>query len=178
MTSDKSYLVISAVGPDRAGIVSELSALIHGAGANLEDSRMAVLGGEFALLLLVSGNEGVLAKLAERLRDAETTLGLRLLMKSTSGPRAGRDVLPYVMRVSGFDHPGIVQAITSVLARRGVNLRSLESRLNFAPESGTPLFALEAELEVPSATVLSELRRELTAKCEQENLDFTLDVGA
>jgi len=178
MSSDKTHLVISAVGPDRAGIVSELSGLIHERGANLEDSRMAVLGGEFALLLLVSGTEAVLGKVVEHLRESEASLGLRLLTTPTSRGRSPRDFLPYVVRVSGFDHPGIVQGVTSILARRGVNLRSLESRLSFAPESGTPLFALEAELEVPSMTALSELRRELTAKCEQENLDLLLDVGA
>src|SRR5262245_30460436 len=35
--TEKSYLVLTAVGPDRPGIVSELSALIHRAGANVED---------------------------------------------------------------------------------------------------------------------------------------------
>ena len=41
--ADKSYLVLTAVGPDRPGLVSEISSMVHGAGANLEDSRMAIL---------------------------------------------------------------------------------------------------------------------------------------
>ncbi len=51
--ANKSYLVLTAVGPDRPGLVSEISSLVLAAGANLEDSRMAILGGEFALLVLV-----------------------------------------------------------------------------------------------------------------------------
>lgn len=173
--SNKGYLVVTAVGPDRAGIVSELSGLIHGLGANLEDSRMALLGGEFALLLLVSGSEAVLARVEGRLAESESALGLRLLAKRTS-ERSAKGTSPYRIHVSGFDRPGIVQAVTSVLARRGVNLTGLESRLVHAPESGTPLFVLEADLEVPSQLELAELRSELTTKCDEENLEVLLEA--
>ena len=47
--TNKSYLVLTALGPDRPGLVNEISAMVLAAGANLEDSRMAILGGEFAL---------------------------------------------------------------------------------------------------------------------------------
>lgn len=175
-TPDKSYLVITAVGPDRPGIVSELSALIHRTGANLEDSRMAVLGGEFAVLLLVSGTDRALEATALAASESAGLLGLSVQHRSTTGPRRASNVLPYTLKVSGFDRPGIVQAITGVLARRRVNVSSLESRLAFAPHSGTPLFVLEADLEVPSETVLSELRRELVSKCDEENLDLTFEA--
>jgi glycine cleavage system transcriptional repressor len=176
MSSDKGYLVITAVGPDRAGIVSELSGLIHGLGANLEDSRMALLGGEFALLLLVAGTEAVLGRVEARLAESEASLGLKLQAKRTSATRAPKSVLPYRIRVSGFDRPGIVQTVTSLLARRGVNLTALESRLAHAPHSGTPLFVLEADLDVPSELALSDLRRELASKCDEENLDVSLEA--
>lgn len=176
MTHSKNYLVLSAVGPDRPGIVSDLSALIHRAGANLEDSRMAVLGGEFALLLLISGPDAALDRSEQQAEARAAELGLHVWHKRTSGPRAPRDVLPYTIRVSGFDRPGIVQAVTQVLAHYGVNVASLESRLAYAPHSGTPLFVLEAELEVPSELALGKLRRELAAKCDEENLDLTLEA--
>lgn len=174
--TDKSYLVLTAVGPDRPGIVSDLAALIHRAGANLEDSRMAVLGGEFALLLLVSGSTSVLERTAQEASANAAALGLAIMHRPTTGPRRSDNVLPYTVRVSGFDRPGIVQAITSVLARRRVNVSSLESNVVFAPHSGTPLFVLEADLEVPSETHLSELRRELAATCDQENLDLSFEA--
>lgn len=174
--SEKSYLVLTAVGPDRPGIVSELSALIHRAGANVEDSRMAILGGEFALLVLVSGSEQALARTTSDAIDNAAKLGLAVTHRSTTRPKKSATSLPYILRVSGFDRPGIVQAITSVLARRNVNVCSLDSRIAFAPESGTPLFILEAALEVPSETVLSELRKELTARCEEEHLEVTFEA--
>lgn len=170
----KTYLVLTAIGPDRPGLVNEIAATIHRAGANLEDSRMAILGGEFALLVLLSGSdaaasamEGAVAPLGER-------LGLNVLLKRT-GKAAPRDYLPYTIRVTGFDRPGIVLSVSDILARRGVNVASLESHVVYAPLSGTPMFVLEAELQIPSEVALSELRRELVKHCDDENLDLALE---
>jgi glycine cleavage system regulatory protein len=55
---------------------------------------------------------------------------------------------------------------------------TLESHLSYAPFSATPMFMLEATLQVPSKTALSDLRNDLAATCEEENLDFHLEPGA
>ncbi len=175
--SKKSYLVLTAVGPDRPGLVNEISSLVLAAGANLEDSRMAILGGEFALLMLVSGEDRAMREVEARSKELGSRLGLQLISKETSSQQAPRDFLPYQIRVTGVDRPGIVQRVAAVLAGRGVNVASLESRLAFAPESGTPMFILEAALQIPSALALADLRRELGAACDEENWDFTLKGG-
>ena len=175
MQADRNYLVFTAVGPDQPGLVNEISAAIHRAGANLEDSRMAILGGEFALILLVSGSSGALAAVKAQGGRLESELGLRCLLKETTTPTRG-DHRFYRIRVSGHDRPGIVQAIAGLLAGRGVNLASLESRVSFAPMSGTPMFVLEADLQVPSKLDLSALRAELGARCEGENLDLRFEA--
>lgn len=172
--SDKAYLVLTAVGPDRPGLVSEISAAIHVAGANLEDSRMAILGGEFALLLLLSGSEAAAAGVEKAAASLGERLGLRVVSKRTARG-VPKDFLPYRISVSGFDRPGIVSRVSEILARRGVNVASLESHLAYAPLSGTPMFVLEAELQVPSEVALGELRRELSAQCDEENLDLSLE---
>ena len=173
-SSDKAYLVLTAVGPDRPGLVSEIASAIHSAGANLEDSRMAILGGEFALLLLLSGAEAAASGVEKAAAPLGEKLGLRVLTKRT-GRGQRKDFLPYRIGVTGFDRPGIVLRISEILARRGVNVASLESRLAYAPLSGTPMFVLEAELQVPSEVALAELRGELSAQCDEENLDLSLE---
>ena len=173
-SSDKTYLVLTAVGPDRPGLVSEIASAIHGAGANLEDSRMAILGGEFALLLLLSGAESAAAEVERAAGPLGEKLGLRVLLKRTARGQH-RDFLPYRISVTGFDRPGIVLLVSEILARRGVNVASLQSHLSYVPESGTPMFVLEAHLQVPSEVTLAELERELSAQCEDENLDLSLE---
>jgi glycine cleavage system transcriptional repressor len=175
--AEKSYLVLTAVGPDRPGLVNEISSLVLAAGANLEDSRMAILGGEFALLILVSGESKAVTHVEQSADELGSRLGLRVLTKPTSSQQPPRDFLSYQIRVTGVDRPGIVQRVAAVLAGRGVNVASLESRLAYAPESGTPMFILEAALQIPSALALAELRRELASACTEESWDFTLEEG-
>jgi glycine cleavage system transcriptional repressor len=48
-------------------------------GCNIADSRMTVLGGEFAILLLVEGQWNTLAKLENVLPEQEKELGLVII---------------------------------------------------------------------------------------------------
>jgi glycine cleavage system transcriptional repressor len=172
---DQGYLVLSAVGPDRPGLVNEISALVHEARANIEDSRMAILGGEFAVILLISGARPALERIESSRPALERGTGLSITFKHTARPDQRRHFLPYRIKVTGVDRPGIVYGISQVLAGRGVNVASLESRLAYAPLSGTPMFVLEAELQVPSELALSQLRRDLASACEEDNLDFAFE---
>ena len=86
----EDYLVLTAVGTDRPGIVAELTALLAERGANVADSRMAVLGGEFALMMLVSAPAARLAEARGDVESAATRLGLELIVKDTRSPAAHR----------------------------------------------------------------------------------------
>src|SRR5690349_484048 len=46
--------VLTLTGPDRIGVVETVTRLLLERGGNVETSRMARLGGEFAILMLVS----------------------------------------------------------------------------------------------------------------------------
>jgi glycine cleavage system transcriptional repressor len=175
MEREHGYLVLTAVGPDRPGLVKEISAQIHDAGANLEDSRMAILGGEFAVILLISGSRDVVARVEQNRAALEAKTGLHVALRPTARPQQARNYLPYTIRVTGVDRPGIVHTVTQILAGRGVNVASLESRLSYAPLSGTPMFVLEAQLQVPSELALTQLRRDLATACEEDNLDFAFE---
>ena len=50
----RTDVVFSLTGPDRVGIVEEVTAILLDLGGNVGPSRMARLGGEFAILMLVS----------------------------------------------------------------------------------------------------------------------------
>jgi len=172
---EKRYMVMTAVGADRPGLIERVATLIHAAGANLEDSRMAILGGEFAVILLFSGDARAVEAVIKQQPMLESELGLQTTVRSTARQTKATDYLPYELRINGVDRPGIVARVTSVLASRKVNVAALESRVGYAPLSGTPLFLLEAQLQVPSEVALATLRTELSRVCDEENLDFQLD---
>ncbi|HEX2735917.1 MAG TPA: ACT domain-containing protein [Polyangiaceae bacterium] len=173
--SEKQYRVLSAVGVDRPGLVERVSGLIHVSGANLEDSRMAILGGEFALILLLSGSEKAISEIEAKAESVAKELGLEMRLRPTQARTRASDYLPYRLRVSGVDRPGIVAQVSALLAQRKVNVAALDSRLSYAPLSGTPWFQLQAKLQVPSDLGLASLRSALTQLCDEENLDFVLE---
>ena len=84
----KKYLVISGSGPDRVGLVDAISGFISAKKLNIEDSRMAVLGGDFALILLVSGDEAGIGRLKENLSELKSKTGLSLTVRVSSAPEA------------------------------------------------------------------------------------------
>jgi glycine cleavage system transcriptional repressor len=174
--ADRPCLVLTAVGPDRPGLVSALSAWVREAGANLEDTRMAQLGGEFALIVLLTGSPDALQRVEQLSGRIEGELGLTSSTRRTTPSLRPPGALAYRLRVSGIDRPGIVQRVSGVLAHRGINVASLSSRVANAPLTGTPMFHLEATLQIPGSVALSELRGALGATCDEENLDFFLEA--
>jgi len=175
MSTERRYAVLAAVGTDRPGLVQEISQTIHDSEGNLEDSRMAVLGGEFALIVLLSGPPSAIARLRERCAELERRLGLRVSLHETRAADAARGAAAYKLRVTGVDRPGIVLGISRILANRRINVASLESRVQNAPESGTPMFILSTEIQVPADVSAASLREELAAECDEQDLDFSLD---
>src|SRR6201991_3619726 len=80
-TQMKQHLAVSAIGGDRTGMVHELTRVISEGGGNISESRMASLGTEFAMLLLVSGNCHALAKLETELKRLAETSSLSIHLK-------------------------------------------------------------------------------------------------
>ena len=69
----EQLLAVTAIGPDRTGLVKDLSTAISSAGGSIMQSRMTTLGQEFAMLVLVSANWHAIKKVEESLGLAERT---------------------------------------------------------------------------------------------------------
>src|SRR5262245_41112569 len=152
---EKEHLILTATGPDRVGLVEKISEFISGRGCNIEDSRMAVFYGEFAIIVLMSGDSASLSHIAGRSQDLEMETGLVVQMKAPATKKSRESSLPYKLTASCMDHPGIVYRISGLLRGLGVNIESMETKTYSAPVSGTPLFQLEADLSVPVRTNVS-----------------------
>ena len=89
-----SWFILSAVGRDRPGLVADLAQLVYDCDANLEDSRMTLLGNEFAAILLCSGTDPELEqRLGEGARRLEWENRLKinyLISDAETGERMTR----------------------------------------------------------------------------------------
>ncbi len=168
-------LVIAALGEDRPGLVDQISGWILESGCSIADSRMMVLGGEFSVLLLVSGNWNNLAKLEDQLGQAQEKLGMVLTIKRTETRPPGGDFLPYAVDVVALDHPGIVHNLANFFSRRSINIQDLSTTSYAAAHTGTRMFAVHMTLDVPADTHIASLREEFLDVCDQLNLDAVIE---
>jgi len=74
------YLVIIAVGPDRSGLIAEITSVIADFGYNIEDMDQVVMHGVFILSLLVNISPAVdsLDRLRKKLEHICHELGLEV----------------------------------------------------------------------------------------------------
>jgi glycine cleavage system transcriptional repressor len=159
---------VTAVGADRPGIVAAVAAALHERGGNIEDSAMTILGGHFAIVLLVAA-DGTAEELASALRDATADLGLTVSVSAAGAER--RPAEPsHLLSVYGADKPGIVAAVTAELASQGANITDLETQVIGDEE---PVYAMVIELVADDA---SGLAGGLDRVCGELGVDHTLRV--
>lgn len=171
----KTYLVISALGEDRPGIVNRLSKVLLDQGCNIEDSRMTVLGGEFAIMLLVEGKWNTLAKVENVLPELERQLGMTIIAKRTGERATGKNLLPYGVDVVAMDHPGIVNNLAEFFAERNINIEDMSTSSYAAAHTGTPMFSVRMTVGIPSDIHIAGLREEFMDYCDDLNLDAVLE---
>ncbi len=168
-------IVFTLTGPDRVGLVEEVTGAFVELGGNVESSRMARLGGEFAILMLVTLPDEHIAKIEASL-SALTSAGYKI---TTS--RTGRDAAVehtgwprYRVEVRGADHEGIIHDIAHGLSASAINVESMDTETTPAPVSGTPLFSLRAIVAVPPSLSPEGWRAELEHAASQANVDVTV----
>jgi glycine cleavage system transcriptional repressor len=171
-----SHFVLTAIGRDRPGIVDGLSGFLKEHGGNIEDSRMAILGGEFAVMLLFAVAPDRAEGLARDLPRYAEQAKLTAVLHQTTSPtqRDRRPAVPLRVEAVALDHPGIVHEVAHALSELGVNIESLTTRVTEAPMSGSPLFEMTLEVSVPSSIQLDGVRARLAEIAVRLNLYLTV----
>ncbi len=171
----KEQLVISAMGPDRPGLVNELSTAILAEGASIDDSRMMILGGEFAIILMVSGEEPRIEKLQVAIQTVLDRLLLQGIVKSTSAREAKTGVVPFEIDILAMDDEGIVHTVTSFFAKQNINIENLVTDTYSAPHTGTPMFSLQMVVNLPTQGSVAALKEEFIFLCDELYIDVSME---
>jgi glycine cleavage system transcriptional repressor len=175
----RRWFALSAIGRDRPGIVADLAELIYECDCNLEDSSMTILGSEFAVLLLLSGEGAdVDRRLGAGCKRLEWEKRLTVFFRPLDGdPYAeppGRRSVPAECEVTGVDKAGIVARVARTLADHGVNITALQTQSRPGPETGTPMFTMRIRMAVPAALDRRVLRERLERVAADLRVDVTL----
>lgn len=171
----KNYMVVSALGESRPNLVNDLSRTILECDCSVVNSRMMVLGNEFAAMVMVQGNWNTLAKLEVQLKRLEQSSGLKFVYKRTEEPQRQEDVLPYAIEVIALNHSSFVYELANFFTHRSINIEDLTSRSYRAPHTGADMFSVNMVVGVPVDTHIATLREEFMDFCDQLNLDSVME---
>lgn len=176
----RRWFALSAIGRDRPGIVADLAELIYECDCNLEDSRMTILGSEFAVLLLLSSADAdVERRLGAGCKRLEWEKRLTVFFRPLDGELPAQPVAPHGAAmecvVSGVDKAGIVARVARTLADQRVNITDLHAQSRPEPESGTPIYTLRMRIVVPRDVDRRALRTRLEQVASELRVDLTLE---
>jgi glycine cleavage system transcriptional repressor len=157
------YLVLTAMGADRTGSVSELTKLASECGCNIIDSRMAIFGLEFTLIMLLNGSGKAINQIESKLPQIAHQLELITMMKRTSEYKERDFTHHYQVDYVGIDQPGVLKAVTAFFANRNIDISSLKSDIDHSSNqtNATILIALLKE------TSINQLETDFIELCEQ-----------
>jgi glycine cleavage system transcriptional repressor len=170
------HFALSAIGRDRPGIVEAVSKALFDHRGNVEDSTMAILGGHFTVMLIVSVPDEIEPDaLRESLDRVRVDLGLEALTLSEieDFATAEEPTPSHILSVYGVDHPGILHAVASALAAQGVNITDLTTRV-LEGEEGAPVYAMLLEVAAPEGLDLGPLERSLEKVRAEQNVELSL----
>ena len=126
-----NWQMLTLVGEDRSGIVARLTDALYRNGWNLGEASMIRLGGNFTIMMMVSGEGDV----SEVIAPVAAEMQLHIHLDDIGG-RLHQHMVPNIqVRVTGADRAGIVAQVTGALADRGFNILELESDVAGSEES-------------------------------------------
>ncbi|MDP6476747.1 MAG: ACT domain-containing protein [Nitrospinaceae bacterium] len=138
----KNWYMLTFIGKDRPGIVSQVTLALYEGGGNLGEASMVRLGGNFSIMLMVH-YEGSADSLEKKMSKVCTVLELQVHVDKIEG-ELHRHVEPDVrISIYGADRAGIVAETTGVLTEAGLNILNLES--DVGGSSDNPIYIMEME---------------------------------
>ncbi|MCC2615576.1 glycine cleavage system transcriptional repressor [Aestuariibacter halophilus] len=159
----KHQLIITILGADRVGILSQIAAVVSETGCNILDSRQAIYGQDFSLTMILEGTQGAIIKAELKIPQICQQLDLLSMMKRTS--EHSKQNLEHIVDVefSGVDTPGVIQKVTALLAKHEVAVSAFRQKTSVDKQNQCDTMKCKLVASVPAQTSMDALREEFTA---------------
>lgn len=170
-----NHFALTIVGRDRPGIVSQVTEILFNQGCNLADSSCSILGGQFAMILILGHPEYTglesFGDAFKPLEEADLTVALRVL-------KPGGEIRPEIegdlcmISVYGADKPGIVYHVANVLGDKNVNITDLNTKLVGSEER--PVYVMVIEATLPEGVEEEDVNAWLAPIRDKLQIDITV----
>ena len=167
------HLVITTVGKNKTGLVSELTGLVTECQCNIIDSTMAIFGSEFTMIMLLAGDGPSLSQFEMKLPQLAVKLDLLSMPKRTSS-HTGLTPEQYLIQIQGPDQAGTIKALTSYLAANDIDVVSLRSSTSI--ENGEDWQRAKITIELSQTTDIDSLVSEFERLCNDIKMQCTFSL--
>ena len=169
------HFALTIIGRDRPGIVAQVTEILFRLGCNIADSSCTILGGQFAMILIIShpeyaGRESFGDAFAP-LEESGLSVFLRTLKPGGEIHYGDRGEI-CMISVYGSDKPGIVYRVTRELAERQVNVTDLNTKL--VGSSQRPVYVMMIEAVLPEGVSTEEIAAVVGALKEELQVDISV----
>ncbi|NYR11213.1 glycine cleavage system transcriptional repressor [Pseudoalteromonas sp. MIP2626] len=172
MTAHSNHqIVLTAIGEDRSGIVSELTQLVSDCHCNIIDSRIAILGNEFTFIMLLSGDMSAISRIEHTLPTKAMELGLLTMMKRTASHNQGTFRAGYTLEYTGTDTPGTLSKVTRFFADNNIIICSLKSD-TYDDEEAVMRMRCELEFNIPVEVDVDQFKISFEKLSHLLNVDY------
>ncbi|OEF23980.1 glycine cleavage system protein R [Vibrio rumoiensis] len=132
------HLVITAVGSDRPGIGNRLTKAVTHSGCNIIDSRWALFGKEFTLIMLVSGDMNAITKTETLLPSISSEHDLMVIMKRTAPHQPPLYTYKIDVSVQSDDKLGLTDAFTQFFSDHDISIAELSAQTLCVKSNDSP----------------------------------------
>ncbi|MDO6569109.1 ACT domain-containing protein [Alteromonas sp. 1_MG-2023] len=163
-------LIVTILGTDKTGILSEIATTVSEAQCNILDSRQAVYGQEFSLTMIIEGSQSAITRAECTVPPLCQRLDLLSMMKRTSHhEKQNLDHLFHV-EFSGEDTAGLIEAVTGFFAKRNASISAFRQATYKAAKCVNECMRCKFVVNMPASEDFAALESELTALFEELNV--------
>jgi glycine cleavage system transcriptional repressor len=170
-----SHFALTIIGRDRPGIVARVTEVLYRLGCNIADSSCTILGGQFAMILLLSHPEMTeISCFGEAFAPLEENGLSVFLRKLQPGGETAAHIEGQICLISvyGSDKPGIVYPVVRELGERQINITDLNTKLVGPPEQ--PIYVMMIEAVLPPGLEVEELSALLNKLKAELQVDISI----
>jgi len=165
-------IILSVIGPDKPGIVADISEIVKNHSGNIDKSRMIRLGDLFTIMVSIAINKQNLDTLNKELMSySNYQISIHELEQESIN---NNDENIQILYLNGIDNEGLVYKITNELAKLEINIEELETDVTNAPMSGLTLFSLTAKVTHPKLDC-NILKEKMDVLATELNVSITLE---
>ncbi|WP_218354976.1 glycine cleavage system protein R [Alteromonas lipotrueiana] len=163
-------LIVTILGSDRSGILSELATLMSEAQCNILDSRQAIYGQEFSLTMILEGEHTAITRAECMIPTLCQRLDLLSMMKRTRHHAKQNLEHLFDVEFQGKDAAGLIKAVTGFFAQRQASISAFRQRVY--PDNAGQQQEMRCNFVVnaPDSINFDELQKELMALFDSLNV--------